>query len=317
VAESPIKPSESAEVLSLSRWSRLKREQRATVSPPLGLERLEERVLEQRDMPLAAIPSPQPSPPGGGGSDALPSLSSISLTEDFTPFMQAKVPQLLKQQALKALFKDPHFNAMDGLDTYIDDYTVFEPISAEDMGKLSAWKSIQNPLRQVVTPGGYAVDVESEEGMAVLAEQARVEALNSEADLQRAATVSSRNASEIDRVLEIESQADQRSPSIAARERVPDRAGEGDRLASDDGQAKDALSHDGDTQFTALTPTLSRAAGEGANATVAMSPPVAASPAPHPRYGKRVSDFTFIEATPEIQDGVADESNKNTSEKPQ
>jgi hypothetical protein len=99
----------------------------------------------------------------------LPSLDSVSLDADFTPFMQAKVPDALKRQALKALFKDAHFNTMDGLDTYIDDYTKFEPLTAADLEGLSAWKSIKNPLKQVVTPGGYAVDVESEEGKAVLA----------------------------------------------------------------------------------------------------------------------------------------------------
>lgn len=104
-----------------------------------------------------------------GDEAALPSLSDIALDRDFTPFMQAKVPEALKRQALKTLFKDAHFNTMDGLDTYIDDYTKFEPITAAELEGLSAWKSIMKPLEQVVTPGGYAVDVESEEGKAVLA----------------------------------------------------------------------------------------------------------------------------------------------------
>jgi Protein of unknown function (DUF3306) len=99
----------------------------------------------------------------------LPSLDDVGLEKDFTPFMQAKIPEALKRQALKTLFKDAHFNTMDGLDIYIDDYTKFEPISATEMEGLSAWKSIMKPLEQVVTPGGYAVDVESEEGKAVLA----------------------------------------------------------------------------------------------------------------------------------------------------
>lgn len=105
----------------------------------------------------------------------LPSLTDVSLEKDFTPFMQAKVPEMLRRQALKTLFKDAHFNTMDGLDTYIDDYTQFEPISAEDLEKLSAWQSIKNPLQQVVTPGGYAVDVKSEEGKAVLAAREALE----------------------------------------------------------------------------------------------------------------------------------------------
>jgi Protein of unknown function (DUF3306) len=170
VAEELSKP---AEGLTLSRWSRLKREQRAGIAS----ETLPTPAVAVPVAPGIAASSATAATPKAAEALVLPEISSISLTEDFTPFMQAKVPQLIKQQALKALFKSPHFNVMDGLDTYIDDYTVFEPISPEEMSKLSAWQSIQNPLQQVVTPGGYAVDVKSEEGMAVLAERERVAAL--------------------------------------------------------------------------------------------------------------------------------------------
>jgi hypothetical protein len=148
---------------SLSRWSRLKRaggdvapgkpSSPAVSTPETGTDSV---VADSNLMSPDTADTP------------LPPLSSISLVEDFTPFMQAKVPQALRQQALKVLFKEPHFNVMDGLDTYIDDYTQFEPISAAEMATLSSWKTIMNPPRQVVTPGGYAVDVESDEGKAVL-----------------------------------------------------------------------------------------------------------------------------------------------------
>ncbi len=304
VADAPIKP---AEGLSLSRWSRLKREQRAAASSSPMTEESSERISVAASAPLIPTPFVQ----GVESSVELPPLSSISLTEDFTPFMQAKVPQLLKQQALKALFKDPHFNAMDGLDIYIDDYTVFEPISAEDMGKLSAWKSIQNPLKQVVTPGGYAVDVESEEGRAVLAEQARVEALGVQSNHDNLLVADAAKSTD-DKLND-----DQQKPSPAARERVPDRAGEGDGLERDDGPAEVARPSEEDAQSTALTPALSRAAGEGAEPAPAMAPQRIATPLPHPRYGKRVSDFTFIDATPELQGAAPDVSNKKTIEKPQ
>ena len=167
------------ESMSLSRWSRLKRAAAAdsanVVQPPPALTCVRAELFE------APPTSDQGNVSLGQAALAnaeLPSLSTISLTEDFTPFMQAKVPQALKQQALKALFKEPHFNVMDGLDIYIDDYTVFEPISPEVMATLSSWKAIMNPTQQVVTDGGYAVDVQSEEGKAVLAERARIAALN-------------------------------------------------------------------------------------------------------------------------------------------
>jgi hypothetical protein len=34
----------------------------------------------------------------------------------------------VKNLAMKKLFADPHFNVMDGLDTYIDDYNTPDPI---------------------------------------------------------------------------------------------------------------------------------------------------------------------------------------------
>ena len=42
----------------------------------------------------------------------------------------------LKRAALKKLFSDPRFNVMDGLDTYIDDYTKAEPVSEELLAQL-------------------------------------------------------------------------------------------------------------------------------------------------------------------------------------
>jgi hypothetical protein len=296
VADAPAKP---AEGLSLSRWSRLKREQRAAVSPLPSGEALGQRASDQREAPLAATPSP----PSGGSADELPSLSSISLTEDFTPFMQARVPQLLRQQALKALFKDPHFNVMDGLDIYVDDYTVFEPISAEDMGKLSAWKSIQNPLQQVVTPGGYAVDVESEEGRAVLAERVRIEALGIETNN---ANIPLENSD-----LPSGSAANADLTETLAREREwgLDRAGAGvvDESPSQTNVSNKSHPH----------PNPLPLAGEGANAAPAVAPPLAVTPRAHPRYGKRVSDFKFIATLPETPDVAVDDTHKKTVEKPQ
>jgi len=58
----------------------------------------------------------------------LPSLESLTPQADFTAFMKPEVPAQLKNAALKKLFADPHFNVMDGLDTYIDDYTKDDPI---------------------------------------------------------------------------------------------------------------------------------------------------------------------------------------------
>lgn len=170
---------------ALSRWSRLKnraKDEKSTLSSgdgkgviPEENGRIEEKSLSRSTVNAAGDSAASIVDEPTGKEMGLPSLSDVSLEKDFTPFMQAKVPEVLRRQALKALFKDAHFNTMDGLDIYIDDYTRFEPISAEDLEKLSAWQSIKNPLQQVVTPGGYAVDVNSEEGKAVLAAREALE----------------------------------------------------------------------------------------------------------------------------------------------
>jgi nucleotide-binding universal stress UspA family protein len=43
--------------------------------------------------------------------------------------MSAEVDPATRRAALKTLFSDPRFNVMDGLDTYIDDYTKAEPFT--------------------------------------------------------------------------------------------------------------------------------------------------------------------------------------------
>lgn len=260
VAEStPIKPDHG---LTLSRWSRLKRaaaEEQVVITAARA---------ESGDALLASKKGFDTIHPDGAVDavaasveyDELPPISAISLAEDFTPFMQAKVPQALKRQALKALFKEPHFNVMDGLDIYIDDYTVFEPISPEVMATLSSWKTIMNPPQQVVTSGGYAVDVESEEGKAALA--ARADLAEANAALQ----------SDPDSL---------QARSSAARERAEGEGGDTEKQTSHpiDHTALDMTAESSDvTDASALTPILSRAAGEGAT--------------PHVRYGKRVGDFS-------------------------
>ena len=42
---------------------------------------------------------------------------------DFSAFMRPDVDPAVQQAALKKMFSDPHFNVMDGLDIYIEDYS--------------------------------------------------------------------------------------------------------------------------------------------------------------------------------------------------
>jgi hypothetical protein len=106
-----------------------------------------------------AVPPPHPSP-GRGGSNALlapspgegagaapaeipppPTLEDVqSLTpeSDFARFIKPDVSPEVKNAAMKKLFSDPHFNIMDRLDTYIDDYGKPDPIPPEMLRQLVA-----------------------------------------------------------------------------------------------------------------------------------------------------------------------------------
>lgn len=47
---------------------------------------------------------------------------------DFSRFVRPDVSPEVQHSALKTLFADPHFNVMDGLDIYIDDYSRPDPL---------------------------------------------------------------------------------------------------------------------------------------------------------------------------------------------
>lgn len=126
----------------LSRWSRRKqavREGQAlppepAVSPP---------AARAEPVPAApvAMPAVPPATPASESRDArpLPTLNDVAqLTPeaDFSRFVARDVPSEVRNAAVKKLFADPHFNVMDGLDVYIDDYSLPSPLSKADMAKM-------------------------------------------------------------------------------------------------------------------------------------------------------------------------------------
>lgn len=74
-----------------------------------------------------------------GGQKPLPTLDDVArLTadSDYSAFVAKGVDQMVRRQALKKLFTDPHFNVMDGLDIYIDDYNRPSPLPASMLAAL-------------------------------------------------------------------------------------------------------------------------------------------------------------------------------------
>ncbi len=58
----------------------------------------------------------------------LDDAQALTQHSDFKPFMAQQVSPDVRNAAMKKLFADPHYNVMDGLDIYIDDYTKSDPI---------------------------------------------------------------------------------------------------------------------------------------------------------------------------------------------
>ena len=76
---------------------------------------------------------------------ALPTLEDVArLTResDFSRFVVPGVDEGVKRAAMKKLFSDPHFNVMDGLDTYIDDYSKPDPIPEAMLRQLNQAKDL-------------------------------------------------------------------------------------------------------------------------------------------------------------------------------
>ena len=59
----------------------------------------------------------------------LQDVEPLTPASDFSAFVQREVPADVKNAAMKKLFADPHFNVMDGLDVYIDDYSHPDPLA--------------------------------------------------------------------------------------------------------------------------------------------------------------------------------------------
>lgn len=66
----------------------------------------------------------------------LPAVEGLTLDSDFSAFLKEEVSEVLRRKALHKLFSDPHFNRMDGLDIYIDDYSRPDPIPPDILARL-------------------------------------------------------------------------------------------------------------------------------------------------------------------------------------
>jgi len=153
------------------------------------LERWSRRKLAARDAesvpppaPESSAPSPaSPAPAGEQGKASadrapaaepaapLPPVESLTFESDFRAFLQPHVAEDLKRQALKKLLRDPRFNVMDGLDVYIDDYSLPSPLPSEQLRRLAHARYIFDPPPTRVNAQGHVEDVPDDEGERIAA----------------------------------------------------------------------------------------------------------------------------------------------------
>jgi len=78
----------------------------------------------------------------------LPPVEDLTMDSDYSGFFHPKVNEEMRRSAMKKLFSDPHFNVMDGLDIYIDDYSISEPIPAAMLKELKQAQNILDWARE-------------------------------------------------------------------------------------------------------------------------------------------------------------------------
>lgn len=155
-----------------SRWSRRKQQVKSgeplPADPPPPAAR-PEPAPAVRPMPSAAAPAavvpPAAAPTPAEDRPPPPTLDDVAgLTpeSDFSRFVARDVSPDVRNAAVKKLFADPHFNVMDGLDIYIDDYTQPSPLSKADMARMVGaqfLKLVEDPAEKKAAAEPVASDV--------------------------------------------------------------------------------------------------------------------------------------------------------------
>jgi hypothetical protein len=126
-----------------SRWARRKQEVRegrpvpeppppaAAPVPAAAPAQAATRGAETRAAP---VPAQEPAAP----PPTLDDVARLTPQSDFSRYMQGDVDPQVKNAAMRKLFADPHFNVMDGMDVYIDDYNKPDPMPASMLRKLAS-----------------------------------------------------------------------------------------------------------------------------------------------------------------------------------
>jgi len=149
----------------LGRWSRRKQDVRAgrplaePVVVPDAAEPEAPPVAGRTSQPAASgsqaggpvQPDPPPAPP-----PTLDEAQALTPQSDFRRFVAADVDPQVRNAAVKKLFADPHFNVMDGLDIYIDDYSRPDPLPQPMLRRMASAQFLNLVEQEPPVPSGNA-----------------------------------------------------------------------------------------------------------------------------------------------------------------
>ncbi len=142
----------------LGRWSQRKqavREGKPLVEPPAPV--VQPGALAIAPSPVAgaaslqnqALASAAPvAPQAPEVAEAPPTLSlddvkALTAESDYAPYVSRAVSPEVRNAAMKKLFTDPHYNVMDRLDIYIDDYSLPDPLPASMLRQMASAKFLK------------------------------------------------------------------------------------------------------------------------------------------------------------------------------
>jgi hypothetical protein len=103
----------------------------------------------------------------------LQDVQALTPESDFSAFTGVNVSPEVSNAAMKKLFTDPHYNVMDGLDIYIDDYSKPDPLPLSMLRQMASAQFLnlfdeEKEGNAVATvPHNPATSIQSEEDAAI------------------------------------------------------------------------------------------------------------------------------------------------------
>lgn len=127
----------------LGRWSQRKQAVREgrPLDEPVAPKPVPPHVGQETPAPAAVM---QPAVEGQDATlpppPSMEDVKGLTAQSDYKPFVARDVAPEVRNAAMKKLFADPHYNVMDRLDIYIDDYSKPDPLPESMLRQMASAK---------------------------------------------------------------------------------------------------------------------------------------------------------------------------------